>query len=142
MPVVSVEVRSPLPPEEVLRVITDFSDRRAEAWPGVDSSRLVVHDLGDGHADVTEGNDTTWERVTYEWDADAGTVTARTVDSNVWGEGSRWDYRLTSVPDGTLVGVRLERHGKNLKGKLIGALLPVLGAKVVTDSLRSALRLT
>ena len=142
MPVVSVEVRSPLPPEEVLRVITDFSDRRAEAWPGVDASRLVVHDLGDGHADVTEGNDATWERVTYEWDVDAGTVTARTVDSNVWGEGSRWDYRLTPVPDGTLVGVRLERHGKNLKGRLIGALLPVLGTKVVTDSLRSALHLT
>lgn len=142
MPVVSVEVRSPLPPEEVLRVITDFSDRRSEAWPGVDRSRLVVHDLGDGRADVTEGNDATWERVTYEWDADAGTVTARTVDSNVWGEGSRWDYRLTPVPDGTLVGVRLERHGKNLKGRLIGALLPVLGTKVVTDSLRSALQLT
>jgi hypothetical protein len=68
-------------------------------------------------------------------------ITARTTASNVWGEGSRWDYRLTPVPDGTLVGVRLERHGRNLKGKLIGALLPVLGAKVVTDSLRSALRL-
>ncbi|HEY5979355.1 MAG TPA: SRPBCC family protein [Microlunatus sp.] len=141
MPVVSVEVRSPLPPEEVLRVITDFSDRRAEAWPGVDLSRLVVHESGEGHADVTEGNDTTWERVTYDWDAGTGTITALTTDSNVWAEGSRWDYRLTPVPDGTLVGVRLERHGKNLKGRLIGALLPVLGTKVVTDSLRSALRI-
>jgi hypothetical protein len=141
MPVVNVEVSSPLSPAEVLRVITDFGPSRAEAWPGVDLSRLVVHEAGDGHADVTEGNDTTWERVTYDWDATTGTVTARTTDSNVWGEGSRWDYRLTPVPDGTLVGVRLERHGRNLKGKLIGALLPVLGAKVVTDSLRSALRL-
>ena len=42
---------------------------------------------------------------------------------------------------GCLVGVRLERHGKNLKGKLIGALLPVVGKKVVTASLASALKL-
>lgn len=142
MPVVSVEVRSPLPPDEVLRVITDFGDLRAEAWPGVDLSRLVVHESGAGDADVTEGNDTTWERVSYDWDAGTGTITAVTTDSNVWADGSRWDYRLTPVPEGTLVGVRLERHGKNLKGRLIGALLPVVGAKVVTDSLRSALRIT
>ena len=142
MPVVSVEVSSPLSPAEALRVITDFGPSRAEAWPGVDLSRLVVHQAGDGHADVTEGNDTTWERVTYDWDEATGTVTARTTDSNVWAEGSRWDYRLTPVENGTLVGVRLERHGKNLKGKLIGAQLPLLGTKVVTDSLRSALRLT
>ena len=97
MPVVSVEVRSPLSPEEVLRVITDFSERRAEAWPGVDRARLVVHDLGAGFADVTEGNSTTWERVRYEWDARPGPSPPGPLDSNVWAEGSRWDYRITSV---------------------------------------------
>jgi hypothetical protein len=142
MPVVNVEVRSPLPPEEVLRVITDFSERRAEAWPGVDLDRLGVHEVGENFADVTEGNATTWERERYEWDASAGTVTAKTVDSNVWAEGSRWDYRITKVEDGSLVGVRLERYGKNLKGKLIGGLLPFAGKKVITDSLASALKLS
>ena len=142
MPVVNVEVRSPLSPAEVLRVITDFSERRAEAWPGVDLDRLVVHEVGESFADVTEGNDTTWERERYEWDAAAGTVTATTLDSNVWGAGSRWDYRITPVEGGSLVGVRLERHGKNLKGKLIGALLPLVGRKVITDSLTSALQLS
>jgi Polyketide cyclase / dehydrase and lipid transport len=142
MPVVNVEVRSPLSPAEVLRVLTDFSEHRAEAWPGVDLDRLIVHESGDGFADVTEGNATTWERERYEWDSESGTVTATTLDSNVWGEGSRWDYRITPVEEGSSVGVRLERHGKNLKGKLIGALLPLLGKKVITDSLTSALKLT
>jgi hypothetical protein len=142
MPVVTVEARSPLSPAEVLRVLTDFSEHRAEAWPGVDLDRLVVHEVGLDFADVTEGNTTTWERERYEWDAAAGTVSATTLDSNVWGEGSRWDYRITGVEGGSLVGVRLERHGKNLKGRLIGALLPVLGKKVITDSLTSALKLS
>lgn len=142
MPVVTVEVRSPLSPAEVLNVLTDFSEQRAEAWPGVDLDRLVVHEAGSGFADVTEGNDTTWERERYDWDAATGTVRATTLESNVWGEGSRWDYRITEVEGGSLIGVRLERHGKNLKGKLIGALLPVLGKKVITDSLASALKLS
>ncbi|HEU5484190.1 MAG TPA: SRPBCC family protein [Microlunatus sp.] len=142
MAVVNVEVRSPLSPEEVLRVITDFSERRAEAWPGVDLARLVVHEVGENFADVTEGNDTTWERERYEWDSAAGTVTAKTLESNVWAEGSRWDYRITPVEGGSLVGVRLERYGKNVKGKLIGALLPVVGKKVITGSLASALKLS
>jgi hypothetical protein len=142
MPVVNVEVRSPLSPAEVLQVLTDFSERRAEAWPGVDLDRLVVHEVGENFAEVTEGNASTWERERYDWDKEAGTVTAKTLESNVWDEGSRWDYRITPVEDGSLVGVRLERHGKNVKGKLIGALLPLLGKKVVTGSLTSALKLT
>jgi hypothetical protein len=142
MPVVNVEVRSPLSPAEVLQVLTDFSERRAEAWPGVDLDRLVVHEVGENFAEVTEGNASTWERERYDWDKEAGTVTAKTLESNVWDEGSRWDYRITPVEDGSLVGVRLERHGKNVKGKLIGALLPLLGKKVVTSSLTSALKLT
>ncbi len=141
MAVVNVEVKSTLSPAEVLTVLTDFSERRAEAWPGVDLEHLVVHETGADFAEVTEGNATTWERERYEWDSASGTVTAKTLDSNVWAEGSRWDYRITPVDGGSLVGVRLERHGKNLKGKLIGALLPVVGKKVVTASLASALKL-
>ena len=122
-------------------MLTDFSERRADAWPGVDLEHLVVHETGENFAEVTEGNATTWERERYDWDTAAGTVTAQTLDSNVWAEGSRWDYRITPVEGGSLVGVRLERHGKNVKGKLIGALLPVVGKKVVTASLASALKL-
>ena len=83
-------------------MLTDFSERRAEAWPGVDLDHLVVHELGDDFAEVTEGNATTWERERYEWDRASGTVTAKTLDSNVWAEGSRWDYRITPVEGGSL----------------------------------------
>ena len=140
MAVIHVEVRSALAPAEVLRVLTDFSERRADAWPGVDRDHLTVHESGDGFADVTEGSSVGWERERYTWDAATGTVTAETLESNLWGEGSRWDYRITPVEDGSLVGVRLERHGKGVKGKLVEALIPVIGKKMVTDSLRAALK--
>ena len=121
-------------------IITDFGPARAAAWPGVDTEHLTLHDSGDLWADVTEGNATTWERVRYDWSSDGTTVTAVTTDSNVWAPGSRWDYRLTPADGGTLVEVTLTREGKNLKGKLIGALLPLIGSSVVTKSLAAALK--
>jgi hypothetical protein len=140
MTVINVEVRSTLAPAEVLRILTDFSERRAEAWPGVDLDKLTVHEIGEDFADVTEGNSIGWERERYRWDVTAGTVTAETVESNLWDEGSRWDYRVTPAGVGSLVGVRLQRHGKGVRGKLAEALLPVIGKKMITDSLTSALK--
>ena len=140
MPKVTAHIQSSLQPAEVLRIITDFGPARSQAWPGVDDDHLKVHEQGEGFADVTEGNDTTWERERYTWDAAGKKVAAETTDSNVWAAGSRWDYTLTPVDGGTLVTVTLTRHGKNLKGKLIAALLPVVGKSVVTKSLSTALQ--
>jgi hypothetical protein len=140
MPSATASVRSPLSPEEVLTVLTDFGPGRVEAWPGVDAEHLTLHDSGDTWAEVTEGNPTTWERERYTWDAGSGTVSAVTLDSNVWAAGSRWDYRLVPDGSGTRVDVKLTRQGKGLKGKLIGALLPLVGRGVITKGLRQALR--
>jgi hypothetical protein len=140
MPTVNVSVSSPLPPEEVLRILTDFGPSRAKAWAGVDDDHLKVHEQGDGWADVTEGNKIGWERERYVWDAAAGTVSAVTNDSNLWGPGSRWDYNLTPENGGTRVDITLQRHGKGIKGKLIGALLPLIGKKMIKAGVSGALR--
>ena len=142
MPQAKAQLHSPLPPAEVLRVLTDFGPGRTDVWPGVDSEHLTVHDSGNRWADVTEGNPTTWERVRYTWSEDGTSITAVTTDSNVWAAGSRWDYTLTPDGSGTRVDIRLTRHGKNLKGRLIGALLPVLGPSVITKSFGGPLQVT
>ncbi len=142
MPVVHASVTSPLPPDEVLRIITDFGPTRSQSWAGVDDEHLTVHGSGPDWADVTEGNKTTWERERYTWDSTAGTVAAVTTDSNVWGPGSRCDYKLTQQGGGTVVDITLTRHGKGVKGKLIGALLPLVGRKVVTGGVAGALKAT
>jgi hypothetical protein len=142
MPKATASVQSSLPPEEALRVLTDFGPARAEAWPGVDEESLIVHDSGENWAEVTEGNKVGWERERYSWDAAAGTVSAVTIDSNLWAAGSRWDYRLTPNGTGTRVDVTLVRKAKGIKGILIGALIPLIGRRMITAGLRQALRAT
>lgn len=139
MPTVHTQVTSPRPPADVLRILTDFGPDRSKAWAGVNDQHLKVHDQGDNWADVTEGNGIGWERERYTWDAEAGTVSAVTSDSNLWGPGSRWDYTLTPHNGGTLVDVTLQRNGKGIKGKLVGALLPLIGKKMIGAGVSKAL---
>jgi hypothetical protein len=120
--------------------LTDFGPNRAERWPMIDSGHFEVHDQGDGWAEVTEGNNTAWERERYTWDSSAGRVSIETLESNVWGPGSGWTYDLTPADGGTSVKVSLVRHAKSFKGHLIGALIPFVAGKTLSKQLSSVLR--
>lgn len=139
MPVLHVSVTSPLPPQEALQRLTDFSPARAEAWTGVDNDNLIVHDKGDSWAEVTEGNKLGWERERYTWDAAAGTVSAVTVNSNIWASGSGWNYTIMPEGTGSRVEVTAVRKGYGIKGKLVGALLSLVGRRLITSSTTAAL---
>jgi hypothetical protein len=139
LPVLHVSVTSPLPPQEALRRLTDFSPARAAAWTGVDDDNLIVHDKGDGWAEVTEGNKLGWERERYTWDAAAGTVSAVTVNSNIWASGSGWNYTIMPEGSGSRVEVTAVRKGYGIKGKLVGALLSLVGKRLITSSTTAAL---
>ncbi|HEX3206117.1 MAG TPA: hypothetical protein VHQ68_07745 [Propionibacteriaceae bacterium] len=130
---------SPLPPQEALQRLTDFSPARAAAWTGVDDDNLIVHDKGDGWAEVTEGNKLGWERERYTWDAAAGTVSAVTVNSNLWASGSGWNYTILPEGTGSRVEVTAVRKGYGIKGKLVGALLSLVGKRLITSSTTAAL---
>jgi hypothetical protein len=122
-----------------LQRLTDFSPDRAKDWANVADNNLIVHGRGDGWAEVTEGNKIAWERERYTWDAAAGTVSAVTLKSNIWTPGSGWNY--TIMPDGT--GSRVEvtavRKGYGIKGNLVGALLSLVGKRLITSSTTTAL---
>ena len=133
-------VHTTLPPAEVMTLFTDFGPERAERWPNVDAGHFQVHDQGPDWAEVTEGTGVGWERERYEWDAAAGTVTIDTLDSNLWGPSSGWRYELTAADGGTDVHVTLTRVAKSVRGRLVGALIPVVGARVLGKQLQSVLR--
>ena len=139
MTVVVTSLTTARSPADVLRILTDFGPARAKAFPGVDDTNLTVHDSGKTWADVTEGNRVGWERERYDWEAAAGTVTAVTTDSNLWGPGSRWDYRLIPHQGGTKVVVRLERHPKGVAGHLVAALMSLMGKGFITAGFQRAL---
>lgn len=140
MPRTQFTVRTTLSPSEVLALLTDFGPERPTNWPNIDDAHFTVHELGPASVDVTEGTAMGWERSHYAWDSAAGTVTVDTVESNLWGPGSGWRYELEPIAGGTDVHVKLTRVPNSLKGRLIGALIPVVGANALGKQLKSVLR--
>ena len=136
------QLETRLAPEAVLAILTDFGPRRATIWPNIDDQHFRVHEQGPGWADVTEGSSVAggvWEREKYTWDA-KGTVAVETIDSNTWGPGSRWDYKLSPTSQGgTEIDVTIERHGKGWKGRLIEIGLVIAGARMLRSQMEHAL---
>ena len=129
-------------PEQFLAALTDFGPDRAEIWGNSKEQFLKIHDRGDTWADVTEGSFGVWERLRYDW-SNPLDILLTTTDSNAWGRASGHRYTLTSGPDGrTSVHMVMQRQGIHLKGRLLGALLPVVGRSFVRKGLVSALRAT
>ena len=140
MTTVSLTLHSTLTQPELMRVLTDFGPARPAAWPSIDADHFVVHDRGERWAEVTEGNAMGWERERYSWDTAAGTVTIDTLDSNLWGVGSSWRYRLIPAGDGTDVNVALTRVPKGVRGRLVGALIPFAGPRLLAKQFRTVLQ--
>jgi hypothetical protein len=140
MPSTRFTVHTSLSPSEVLTLFTDFGPDRASRWPNIDEAHFKVHDQGPDWAEVTEGTSMGWERERYSWDPAAGTVTIDTLDSNLWGRGSSWKYQLTPAADGTDVHVTLNRVPGSWKGRIVGALIPLVGAKALGKQFQSVLR--
>ena len=140
---VRFELETSLSPQAVERVLTDFGPQRAQAWPNIDADHLQVHAQGPGWADVTEGNSRAggiWERNRYEWGKEPGRVTITTIDSNVWKPGSGSDYRLQPASSGgTSIRVEVVRHGKGVKGMLLGLVIGAFGARILRSDMRKVL---
>lgn len=141
MPTIRVSVTTSLSVPDAVRRLIDFGPSRADAWANVNSESVRVHDQGPNWADVTEGNRLAWERERYDWDAEAGTVSSVTTDSNLWQSGPAWDYRVTAQPGGgSIVEVTAQRDGKGVKGKLVAVLLSIIGTRMIKSSTARALR--
>jgi hypothetical protein len=143
MTTIHFKLDSPQSPDAVLAALTDFGPRRSEVWPNIDSAHFKVHGQGPGWAEVTEGSSVAggiWERERYTWDPAAKTVAIETLDSNTWGPGSRWDYRLAPGPGGgTTIDVTVVRDGKSWKGRMIGVALWLVGARMLRSQMERAL---
>ncbi len=140
MPTTRFTIHTTLSPSEAMTVLTDFGPDRGNRWPNIDEATFKVHGVGPDWAEVTEGNAMGWERERYTWDTTAGTVVVDTLDSNLWGEGSSWRYELAPADGGTDVKVTLTRVPKGLKGRLIGGLIPIVGARTLGGQLKSVFR--
>lgn len=122
-------------PGQFLAGLTDFGPERAKLFGRSANEYLRVHDQGPGHADVTEGSGGIWERLSYDW-SDPARVVMKTTDSNTWGGASGHTYTFTRLADGTTrIDAVVVREGKNLKGRLLGGLLGLVGKRVLGGEL-------
>jgi hypothetical protein len=127
-------------PEQFIAGLTDFGPGRGEIFGNSTDDYLKVHDQSPGHADVTEGSNGIWERLSYDW-TDPHHIVLKTTESNLWGPGSGHEYTLTERPDGkTDIAVVVAREGIGLKGKLLGALLTVGGQRILGKTFAKTLR--
>src|SRR5262245_44469703 len=127
-------------PEQFVAGLTDFGPGRSKLFGNSADDYLKVHDLGSTWADVTEGSGGVWERLHYDW-SDPNRVTMKTTDSNVWGGASGHTYTFTRNPDGTTdLDAVVVRDGKNLRGRLLGALLGTAGKRVLAKALANTVK--
>lgn len=122
------------PASAVVAALTDFGPDRPSIFPTSDPSFFRLHEQGGDWADVTEGNTQgggNWERLRYDWSR-PGTVTARTLESNLWGGDSGHTWTITDRPGGgsqvDLVTVRTPKGGR---GRAVALLLRVIGPRFV-----------
>ncbi|MGW5385334.1 hypothetical protein [Nocardia sp. NPDC003963] len=140
MTTVRFDLQSALTPAEVVRVLTDFGPTRPELWPTIDAEHFVVHERGETWAEVTEGTAAAWERARYDWAPAGDTVTVRTLDSKLFGAGGGWTFRAVPAGAGSRVEVELVRTPSTVKGRLLAALLSLLGASSLRKSFAGPLR--
>jgi hypothetical protein len=142
MTTITVTETTTATPQQFLEALTDFGPHRSEIWGNSQPEFLVVHDRGDTWADVTEGSKAAgaiWERLRYDW-SNPTDIVLTTTESNTWGGKSGHRYTLTQTGGATSVHAVIVRDGISTKGRLIAAMLTVLGTTFIKKTLRSSLR--
>ena len=127
-------------PEQFIAGLTDFGPGRSKLFSNSADEYLKVHSKGAHGADVTEGSNSIWERLRYDW-SNPDRVVLTTTDSNLWGGASGHTYTFTRQPDGkTDIDVVIVRDGKNLKGKLLGAFVGTFGKSVLQKAFHNSVK--
>ena len=127
-------------PEQFVAGLTDFGPGRSQLFGNSADGYLKVHERGADYADVTEGSAGIWERLRYDW-SDPHRVVLTTTDSNIWGGHSGHTYTLTPQADGTtLLDVVVVREGKNLKGRVVEALVGSVGKGALAKSMKKTVK--
>ena len=135
---VHVRAHGSFAPDVFTAALTDFGPGRAEAFGNTPPDGVEVHDRGETWAEVTEGSTTgpVWQRSRYDWSA-PGEVRIDVLDSNAFGPGSRWLYRVTPAADGgTDIDLSIVRVPNSTTGRVLDLLLRVGGGVFFSRDLR------
>jgi len=121
-------------PDQVVEMLTDFSDARPDRWPALSRQFYEVYSVGETEADVREGQEKPkiWAREHYDW-SQPGKVTWTVVDGSDLGKGSF--VSLIAKPGGAGgadVHVVWERSGTTTKGRVIVTMMRFAGTRILS----------
>jgi hypothetical protein len=129
-------------PERFIEALTDFSDRRPELWPNLDTRFYRLHERGETWAEVIEGTDVlggVWARERYDW-SEPGHTVLRVVESPHFRPGTTIEYWVTpGASGGCHVEVVSTRIPTSLPGRLIGWILQLIGSRRLARDLQTTL---
>jgi hypothetical protein len=142
MPKVDIHTETTLSPEKVIAMLTDFSERRPEIWPGLWKDAYQVYSVGETSAEVREGNKSpkVWARERYDW-SKPGVVRWEVLESNFSKPGSFLEATVTPKDGGgSNIDILWNRSPSSFIGFVaLGAILLTRGAPV-KSSINAALR--
>lgn len=140
MSTIHLHERTTATPDQFIAALTDFGPGRSNLFGNSADKYLKVYERNATEADVTEGSGGVWERLHYDW-SDPNRVVMKTTDSNVWGGDSGHIYTFTRNPDGTTdLDAVVVRDGKNLKGRVLGAIVGTIGKGHLSKALANTVK--
>jgi hypothetical protein len=129
-------------PDVFVAALTDFGPGRAEVFGNYAADDLRVHERGETWAEVTEGSTTgpVWQRSRYDWST-PGEVRIDVLDSNAFGPGSRWLYRvIPATGGGSDIDLSIVRVPNTPKGRVLDLLLSLGGQLFFKRDLRQTVQ--
>lgn len=141
MPRVEFDMRTTLPPEKVISMLTDFSDKRPDMWPGLWRDAYEVYSVGQNTAEVREGSKSpkVWAKEHYDWSV-PGTVRWEVVESNFCKPGSFVEAKISPGNGGSKVHVTWNRSPTSPMGYVATALIVLTRGAPVKSSLNAAFK--
>lgn len=136
------EAEGQIGPDRMIAALTDFTERRPRLWPGLSARLFQLHGLGESSAEVTEGTDVlggVWARERYDWSV-PGLVRLTLLEAPDFATGTTIEYRVTARSGGGChVAVDFHRIACSPRGRLVGAIVQLRGARRFAAELRTAM---
>src|SRR5207245_3743459 len=132
MPRIEFDTDTSLTPDQVVGMLTDFSEQRPEVWPGLWEGAYHVYSVGDKTAEVREGNKSpnVWARERYDW-SKPGTVHWEVLESNFSKPGSFVQVDLAPRGGGSKLHVTWNRNPSSLMGVVAMTIIRLTGGAPV-----------
>lgn len=122
-------------PDQVIELMTDFSDRRPERWPASSAKAFKVYRVGETDADIREGQDfpKLWADWHYDW-SKPNSVTLTVTGGDALEAGSFLTLVATPTTDGgSAVHAVWEQTSKNLTALVGVTAMRFVGPRVLAS---------